>query len=140
MIAPVIRNTTIGETTSGNAGGSRERVFSDTYSTVRRPAIVLVVVLLALLGYAVFRLSGESSSGLPSHVGKADIAIAVLPFTNISGHPDQDYIANGITEDVITDLSRFSRLLVISRSSVLGYAGTSASAGQSAANWACATC
>lgn len=128
MIAPVTRNTTIGETTSGNAGGSRERVFSDTYSTVRRPAIVLVVVLLALLGYAVFRLSGESSSGLPSHVGKADIAIAVLPFTNISGHPDQDYIANGITEDVITDLSRLSRLLVISRSSVLGYAGTSASA------------
>lgn len=123
LIAPVTRNTT-----SGIADGSQERIPSGIYSTVRRPAIVLAVVLLALLGYTVSRLGGESRPNLPYHVGKADIAIAVLPFANISGNTDHDYIANGITEDVITDLSRLSRLLVISRSSVLGYAGTSPSA------------
>ncbi len=43
------------------------------------------------------------------------IAIAVLPFANISGHPSMDYVADGLTEDVITDLSRVSALSVISR-------------------------
>jgi len=39
----------------------------------------------------------------------------VLPFTNLSNDPDQQYFADGITEDVTTDLSRISHMLVISR-------------------------
>ncbi len=44
-------------------------------------------------------------------------SIAVLPFTNISGDPEQEYFADGITEDIITELSKFQQLFVIARNS-----------------------
>jgi adenylate cyclase len=44
-------------------------------------------------------------------------SIAVLPFTNISGDPEQEYFADGITEDIITDISKISGLFVIARNS-----------------------
>lgn len=44
-------------------------------------------------------------------------AIAVLPFLNLSGDPSQDYFVDGIVEDIITELSRFSELVVIARNS-----------------------
>ena len=50
-------------------------------------------------------------------------SIAVLPFTNISGDPEQEYFADGITEDIITDLSKVSGLSVIARNSVFTYKG-----------------
>ena len=52
-------------------------------------------------------------------------SIAVLAFTNMSGDPGQDYLSDGITEDIITDLSRFSELLVIARNSSFQYKGQS---------------
>ena len=48
-------------------------------------------------------------------------AIAVLPFTNMSGDPEQEYFSDGITEDLITALSKLSGLLVISRNSSFFY-------------------
>jgi adenylate cyclase len=56
-------------------------------------------------------------------------SVAVLPFTNLSGDPSQDYFSDGITEDIITELSRFSELFVIARNSSFQYAGKSGSAG-----------
>jgi adenylate cyclase len=50
-------------------------------------------------------------------------SIAVLPFANLSGDPQQDYFSDGITEDIITELSRFSELLVITRNSSFRYKG-----------------
>ena len=50
-------------------------------------------------------------------------SIAVLPFTNMSGDPEQDYFADGITEDILTELSRFRELFVISRTSAFTYKG-----------------
>lgn len=50
-------------------------------------------------------------------------SIAVLPFTNLSGDPSQDYFADGITEDLITDLSKLSGIDVIARNSVFSYKG-----------------
>ena len=50
-------------------------------------------------------------------------AIAVLPFTNMSGDPEQDYFADGIAEDIITALSRCSGLFVIARNSSFTYKG-----------------
>jgi adenylate cyclase len=50
-------------------------------------------------------------------------SIAVLPFTNMSGDPEQEYFSDGITEDIITALSRISGLLVIARNSTMFYKG-----------------
>ena len=50
-------------------------------------------------------------------------SIAVLPFANHSVDPQQDYFSDGITEDIITELSRFSELLVIARNSSFQYKG-----------------
>ena len=44
-------------------------------------------------------------------------SIAVLPFTNMSGDPEQEYFSDGITEDIITELSRFKNLMVVARNS-----------------------
>ena len=52
-------------------------------------------------------------------------SIAVLAFQNMSGDPDQEYFADGITEDVITDLSKIGGLLVIARNSSFAYKGKS---------------
>ncbi len=51
-------------------------------------------------------------------------SIAVLPFSNLSGDPAQDYFADGITEDIITALSRVRWLFVIARNSTFAYKGT----------------
>ena len=50
-------------------------------------------------------------------------AIAVLPFVNMSGDPEQEFFADGLTEDILTELSRFRELFVISRNSVFVYKG-----------------
>ena len=52
-------------------------------------------------------------------------SIAVLPFTNMSGDAEQGYFADGITDDIITELSRFSELFVIARNSSFQYKGKS---------------
>ncbi|NKB48959.1 MAG: adenylate/guanylate cyclase domain-containing protein [Alphaproteobacteria bacterium] len=52
-------------------------------------------------------------------------SIAVLPFNNMSGDPDQEYFADGIAEDIITGLSRFHWFFVIARNSSFSYKGTS---------------
>jgi len=52
-------------------------------------------------------------------------SIAVLPFVNMSGDPDQEYFSDGITEDIITELSRFHEFAVIARNSSFRYKGQS---------------
>src|SRR5262245_38305540 len=52
-------------------------------------------------------------------------SIAVLPFANMSGDPEQEYFADGMTEDLITDLSKISGLFVIARNSSFSYKGRS---------------
>ena len=53
----------------------------------------------------------------------AEPSIAVLPFANISGDPKEDYLSDGITEQIITALSKIPRMLVIARNSVFTYKG-----------------
>ena len=51
------------------------------------------------------------------------VGIAVLPFDNMSGDPDQEYFSDGITEDIITELSRYRELSVMARNSAFTYRG-----------------
>ena len=50
-------------------------------------------------------------------------SIAVLPFVNLSSHPAEEYLVDGVIEDIITELSRFSELFVIARNSSFQYKG-----------------
>ena len=65
---------------------------------------------------------GEPDTAAPTVSPLGDRpSIAVLPFANMSGDPEQDYFAEGITEDIITDLARFQGIYVIARNSVFVY-------------------
>ena len=71
--------------------------------------------------------SGTPSSSKPAlsrtQVNPDRPSIAVLPFTNMSGDPEQEYFADGMAEDVITALSKFEQLFVIARNSSFVYKG-----------------
>lgn len=68
--------------------------------------------------------SGSSGTAEPLAAKPSDKpVVAVLPFSNMSGDPEQDYFADGMTEDIITDLSRFSGISVIARNTVFAYKG-----------------
>jgi adenylate cyclase len=56
-------------------------------------------------------------------------SIAVLPFTNMSGDPEQEYFSDGITEDIITELSRFRFLFVIARNTSFTFKGRAVDVG-----------
>ena len=81
--------------------------------------------------YAVSQRSGVESSAAKTRAlldGAApelpdEPSIAVLPFTNMSGDPEQEYFSDGITEDIITDLSKVSGLFVIARNSSFVFKG-----------------
>ncbi len=57
-------------------------------------------------------------------------SIAVLPFVNMSGDSEQEYFADGLTEDIITELSRFQTFFVIARNSSFAYKGQSINVGK----------
>src|SRR5882724_6539432 len=68
----------------------------------------------------IYRIVGNSGnhSAVTANASLSDKpSIAVLPFTNMSGDPEQEYFSDGITEDIITELSRFRNLLVVARNS-----------------------
>jgi len=83
--------------------------------------------------YAV-KLQSEAEAPSQQEAAAPDLAdkpsIVVLPFTNMSGDPDQEYFSDGITEDIITELSKISGLLVIARHSSFTYKGKSVTLAQ----------
>ena len=68
--------------------------------------------------------AAKSNAAKPEPNG-ATASIAILPFTNMSGDPEQEYFSDGITEDIITDLSKIAGLTVIARNSSFTYKGRS---------------
>ncbi|HEY7687795.1 MAG TPA: BTAD domain-containing putative transcriptional regulator, partial [Dongiaceae bacterium] len=76
------------------------------------------------------RLQAESAVGAAPNSHRP--SVAVLPFVNIAGDPEQDYFADGLTEDLITDLSQVSSLFVVARHTVYAYKGQDLSVEQAA--------
>jgi len=82
---------------------------------------------VAALASTVQRMLGRDATGrseepaLPAGVERP--SIVVLPFNNMSGDPEQEYFSDGITEDIITDLSKVSGLFVVARNTAFTYKG-----------------
>lgn len=91
------------------------------------PVAAVLVVLLAAAGVWLWMPEimpwSRHDSPPPAMVQAGRPTIAVLPFEDRSGDPDQAHFSDGVTEDVIADLGRFSNLLVLSWSAVAPYKG-----------------
>jgi eukaryotic-like serine/threonine-protein kinase len=85
-------------------------------------AVAAVIVLGAVVWYARGR-SGHARSTELTSAPQAIRSIAVLPLDNYSGDPSQDYFAEGMTDELTTDLATISRLRVISRGSAMQFKG-----------------
>jgi len=68
---------------------------------------------------SVLSTKGRRKRAVPAH----QASIVVLPFANMSGDPEQEYFSDGISEDIITDLSKISALFVVSRNSAFVFKG-----------------
>jgi TolB-like protein/class 3 adenylate cyclase len=113
-------------------GAAAHRVIRAKTATAKRwKKVIFAIAVISFVGAAVgtiwhlyFRPSVEPASVDKMAFSLPDKpSIAVLPFTNMSDDPKQEYFADGITEDLITDLSQMSGLFVIARNSTFVYKG-----------------
>jgi len=95
-------------------------------------SVMVISVVAAIIGFKLYfhgSSAGPIKKAIAAHRMRANLkkipSIAVLPFFNIGGDVEQEYFADGFTEDLITDLSKISGLRVISRNSVFVYKGKS---------------
>jgi serine/threonine-protein kinase len=99
------------------------RVVERPRSRLRRKVLLgltgVLVVTALLLGLNA--VSGWRERLLGKEAGAGIHSLAVLPLANLSGDPEQEYFADGMTEELITDLSKIGSLKVISRTSVMQY-------------------
>ena len=96
-------------------------------------AIAMILIASVVLFWMVYSppLGRESTSITKVTAPELEKAsIAVLPFDNMSNDPEHDYFSDGIAEDIITDLSKISGLIVIARNSSFTYKGKSVNAQQ----------
>jgi TolB-like protein/DNA-binding winged helix-turn-helix (wHTH) protein/Tfp pilus assembly protein PilF len=83
-------------------------------------AAAIVVIAFAIAAFAKWMNSGSSA---PPRIA----ALAVIPLENLSGDPDQQYFADGLTDALITDLAKMGSTRITSRTSVMQYRGTTKS-------------
>jgi adenylate cyclase len=114
---------TISGSVRDHVGNRLDLAFEDmgeqTLKNIERPVRVYSV---ALTGPAA-RDPEDVAPASQEQLDKERPSIAVLPFNNMSGDPEQEYFSDGITEDIITDLSKVSALSVIARNSAFAFKG-----------------
>jgi adenylate cyclase len=119
-IAP-IGGITVSQSVRDHVGNRLDLVFEDMgerrLKNIERPIRVYSISLDAS--------AHAQPNGTMSLRGEKP-SIAVLPFLNMSGDPEQEYFSDGITEDIITDLSKVSGLFVVARNTVFTYKGKTA--------------
>ena len=90
---------------------------------------VLILVAAAAIWYVYIQSEPSNDTAAPEAKTTSSMsekpAIAVLPFKNLSEDPQQEYFSDGITNDIITDLSKFRNLFVIASNTVFTYKGKS---------------
>ena len=119
------------EDAAGRLGLAFEDMGEQPLKYIARPVRAFRVVLAA--GSAATRASpGPSLPDKPS--------IAVLPFANMSGDPEQEYFADGMVEEIITAFSRIRWLFVIARNSTFTYKGQAVDVKQVGLELGFATC
>ncbi|MBW2614308.1 MAG: tetratricopeptide repeat protein [Deltaproteobacteria bacterium] len=112
---------------AGKVIGEKRFLGRFSRKTAMAAIIALLIVAGGLIGWNIYLQ--QSKKVEPASVEKMAFplpekpSIAVLPFTNMSGDPQQEYIADGITENIITALSIISEMFVISRNSTFAYKG-----------------
>ena len=103
---------------TGSSSGKRQVVAA---------AVIALVLASGLFYFFMPRDTGTEEAQVDVAVPSADKpSIAVLPFNNMSDDPNTDYFSDGISEDIITDLSQLKNLAVIARNSSFTYRNTSA--------------
>jgi adenylate cyclase len=122
-----------GEGAAREEGSSRFKVQSSKPRRVRsahRIVVGLLLITAAIVAVWYFTrplLSPQSSSLVTQEVPALPLpdkpSIVVLPFTNMSNDPEQEYFSDGMTEDITSDLSKLSGLFVIARNSAFTYKG-----------------
>ena len=108
-------------------------------ASVSAPVITRRIAIRVLAGLLIAAIAGlvwqqRQGTSPPAAVALGNVtSLIVLPFDNLSGRADEDYFADGMTEALITDLSRIPTLTVISRTSSVRYKAMGKTSGQMAA-------
>lgn len=95
----------------------------------QKPPIIVAAVVLTVMAFALVWLRPWETSEELTSVEDAALqlpdkpSIAVLPFANLTGDPEQDYFVDGFTNEIITNLSKFPEFFVIASNSVFTYKG-----------------
>jgi adenylate cyclase len=114
---------TISGSVRDHVGNRLDLAFEDmgeqTLKNIERPIRVYSVSLIS----AAARDIEDFAPARQEQLNKERPSIAVLTFNNMSGDPEQEYFSDGITEDIITDLSKVSGLFVVARNTAFTYKG-----------------
>ncbi len=113
----------IADPTDISGGARNSQASSPRLAFFNRWMVACTVVVVAAAASLLFFARRDNRAFRPGSVH----SIAVLPLTNLSGDPSQDYLADGMTDELTTDLARISSLRVVSRTSAQHYRNTTSS-------------